>query len=219
MISKNILALTLGISLLSVILAPSMASASLVGDEVTINLAGDFSQSGFGTQTKTVGAGPEFQFPRTAQCGSPDESIEVDLDGSTIWVNIGEATGSFLYCDDTGAAVDSPLIFTLTSLDWVGQSGIITGITNNPPVGGVTAQVLGPHSVEIRINANGAPQSFTVHFDLNVVHSIAGEILPIDSTALFLAGMQSSALWLIPSVVGIAGVGFYVVRAKMNKDA
>ena len=216
MISKNILALTLGISLLSVILAPSMASASLLGDEVTINLAGDFSISGFGTQTNTVGPGVEFSFPGTGACGQPDESFTVDLDESTIWVNIDENTNFFLYCDDFGATVDSPLILTLTSLDWVGQGGIITGITNNPPVGGVTAQVLGPHSVEIQINAGGAPNSFSVHFDLNVVHSIAGEMLPIDSTALFLAGMQSSAIWLIPSVVGIAGVGFYLVRAKFN---
>ena len=47
---------------------------------------------------------------------------------------------------------------------------------------------------------------------------VGGELLSIDSAALLLAGLQSSAIWMMPALVGIAGVGVYFVRAKMNKD-
>ena len=87
----------------------------------------------------------------------------------------------------------------------------------------MVAQVTGPHSIEVVAAVNNETpvggDFLVILIQLQTDHSVAGELLSIDSTALMLAGLQTSALWLIPSVVGIAGVGFYLVRAKMNKDA
>ena len=47
---------------------------------------------------------------------------------------------------------------------------------------------------------------------------VGGEFLPIDSTALFLAGIQSSAIWMLPAIAGAAGAGAYYIRTRMNKD-
>ena len=47
---------------------------------------------------------------------------------------------------------------------------------------------------------------------------VGGELLSIDSAALLLAGLQSSAIWMVPAMAGIAGAGVYFVRARMNKD-
>ena len=47
---------------------------------------------------------------------------------------------------------------------------------------------------------------------------VAGELLPLDSTALFLAGIQSMTVWMIPSIVGLAGVGIYLVKYRANKE-
>jgi len=47
---------------------------------------------------------------------------------------------------------------------------------------------------------------------------IGGEFLPIDSTLLLLAGLQTSAIWMLPALVGIAGAGAYLVRARINKE-
>jgi len=41
---------------------------------------------------------------------------------------------------------------------------------------------------------------------------IGGELLPIDSTALFISGLYGSAMWLAPIGAGIAGVGYYLVQ-------
>ena len=43
---------------------------------------------------------------------------------------------------------------------------------------------------------------------------VAGELLPSDSTALFLAGIQSMTVWMIPTVLGLAGAGVYLVKYR-----
>jgi len=43
---------------------------------------------------------------------------------------------------------------------------------------------------------------------------VAGQLLPLDSTALFLAGIQSMSVWMVPAVVGLAGVGVYLVKFR-----
>jgi len=45
---------------------------------------------------------------------------------------------------------------------------------------------------------------------------VAGELLPLDSTALFLAGIQSMTVWMIPAVAGLAGVGVYLVKFRKH---
>jgi len=47
---------------------------------------------------------------------------------------------------------------------------------------------------------------------------VAGELLPLDSTALLLAGLQSSTIWMIPVLAGAAGVGAFYIRTRMNRD-
>jgi len=45
---------------------------------------------------------------------------------------------------------------------------------------------------------------------------VAGELLPLDSTALFLAGIQSMTVWMVPAVVGLAGAGVYLVKFRKH---
>jgi len=47
---------------------------------------------------------------------------------------------------------------------------------------------------------------------------VAGELLPLDSTALFLAGIQSMSVWMVPTVLGLAGIGVYLVKFRANRD-
>ena len=48
--------------------------------------------------------------------------------------------------------------------------------------------------------------------------AVGGELLPIDNTALMLAGIQSSTIWMLPALAGIAGAGAFFVRTRMNKE-
>ena len=48
--------------------------------------------------------------------------------------------------------------------------------------------------------------------------TVAGEIIPIDNSSLFLAGIQSMTVWMVPAVLGLAGAGVYLVKFRANRD-
>jgi len=41
-----------------------------------------------------------------------------------------------------------------------------------------------------------------------------GKLLPIDSTALVLAGLQTSAIWMLPVLAGAAGAGIAALKLR-----
>ncbi len=43
--------------------------------------------------------------------------------------------------------------------------------------------------------------------------AIGGEIIPINTTALLLAGVQSVSMWMIPVIAGI-GIGVVVIKRR-----
>ena len=42
------------------------------------------------------------------------------------------------------------------------------------------------------------------------VITVGGKILPIDASGLFLAGIQTNAVWILPTLAGLAGTGMYL---------
>ncbi len=42
--------------------------------------------------------------------------------------------------------------------------------------------------------------------------TVGGELIPLDTTALLLAGVQANALWLIPIVIAAVGIGIVIAR-------
>ena len=51
-----------------------------------------------------------------------------------------------------------------------------------------------------------------------VDEKVGGEFLAIDSTSLVLAGLQTSAIWMLPVLAGAAGVGAFYIKTRMNKE-
>jgi len=47
---------------------------------------------------------------------------------------------------------------------------------------------------------------------------VGGEFLPNNPTALLLAGLQTSAVWIIPVLAGAAGAGAFYIKTRMNKE-
>jgi hypothetical protein len=45
---------------------------------------------------------------------------------------------------------------------------------------------------------------------------VAGELLSLDTSALFVSGISSSAIWMVPTLAGIVGAGVYYVRTRVN---
>lgn len=48
--------------------------------------------------------------------------------------------------------------------------------------------------------------------------TVGGEFLPIDSTALLMAGMSANLSLIVPIAAGIAGAGAIIIRSRMNKE-
>jgi hypothetical protein len=47
---------------------------------------------------------------------------------------------------------------------------------------------------------------------------VAGELLPLDSSALLIGGLSSMSVFMIPAVAGIAGAAVYLVKYRANKE-
>jgi len=47
---------------------------------------------------------------------------------------------------------------------------------------------------------------------------VAGELISLDSSALVIAGLTGSALWMIPTIAGIASAGIYLIKFRTNRD-
>ena len=44
--------------------------------------------------------------------------------------------------------------------------------------------------------------------------SVAGKLLPLDNSALMIAGLTSMSVFMIPAVLGLAGAGVYLVKFR-----
>jgi len=157
-----------------IVSVPNFASASLIGDEVTVELVNATE----GTRNAIVNSTEyEFEWAEPGFCGSPDESISMNFSSNTIEISLGDNTGNFLFCDDSSNRIDDPLVFNISSLDWVDQpSGIVVGITNttNPSLP-TSYAVTGPHSVQINITGSAGTPNFygeTFGFELQTLHAV-----------------------------------------------
>jgi len=88
------------------------------------------------------------------------------------------------------------------------DSGPITGVTGAPY--SITMKVEFSHGSGVSISSGDA--------ELECAVQVGGTLLPISSQSLFLAGIQSMTVWMIPAVVGLAGAGVYLVKFRANRD-
>ena len=61
--------------------------------------------------------------------------------------------------------------------------------------------------------ATGTPNPRAIAFDFTYP-TIGGTNIPIDKTALLLAGVQSISMWMIPVVVAAIGIGVFVIKRR-----
>src|SRR6267143_929659 len=48
--------------------------------------------------------------------------------------------------------------------------------------------------------------------------SVGGEIIPVDMTSLFIAGAMTNAIWILPTLGGIAGAAMVLFKIKRRHD-
>jgi len=64
---------------------------------------------------------------------------------------------------------------------------------------------------------DGTPFSGCDSIEITNVCVVAGELLPLDTSALMIAGLTSMTVWMIPTVLGLAGAGVYLVKYRANR--
>jgi len=76
--------------------------------------------------------------------------------------------------------------------------------------------------VQLTVTVSGASGSnsleeFVALYSQVPPPQVAGELLPLDSTALLIGGLTSMSVWMVPTVLGLAGVGVYLVKFRANR--
>ena len=137
----------------------------------------------------------------------------------------GDTTASINYCqpNPTGCHIDfqdSDGVATTSSPQFpnlnfapgcpVGTPGVFNGAWTHAEIGAVITTT--------DCDGNTLEWSLISDTEIVFVAQVGGEFLPIDNTALMLAGLQSSAIWMLPALAGIAGVGAYFIRTRMTKE-
>jgi len=157
-------------TVVSLMMPANTAHATLVGDLVDITLLGADSNNNAESPgvDDVVIVGPELDFFWNDVGCLADDGVSVDIEASTITVNVNPGQGNAFICDTGGTAIDNPLTFTITSLDWVDFPNAVLDditVTSNVPGFPTTEQVTGDHSVQITvdsINTSGGAVEFTL---------------------------------------------------------
>lgn len=227
----KILAGTLALILVAGLGTPAFAMTVLLDDNFDLENAGaeslnyaSFSNWNISDGTvDLIGNGGAFDF-------IPGNGLYVDLDGST---------------SDSGVMTSNPLElgpctyeleFDLAGNQRNGASEFVDvsigeifteqfSLNQNDPFTTFTRQV----SLETSSNTSITFSGFggdnigllldNVKFtELECSTPVAGELLSVNTSALMIAGLTGSAVWMIPAVAGLAGAGIYLVKFRANRD-
>ena len=142
-------------------------------------------------------------------------SADIASDMSTQATTTANGQGGQFKLFFDGVEVDSHLFGDI-------QGGTTQRSTLNAQINSVTP---GSHEVKIEIGRPNTTCSICpLQYIDNVIAEedasmvVGGESLSIDSTALVLAGLQSSAIWMIPTLAGLAGAGAYLIKFRTTKE-
>jgi hypothetical protein len=142
--------------------------------------------------------------PACGDVGCPNSGLAIGLDGTLFAGTNG--FGTIVTLDPNTPAFLSEF-GTATGRD--------EGLTCGPTVQGletILSRDLNSNIIDVLETADGTCIDPTV--DKQVV---AGELLPLDSTALLIGGLSSMSVFMIPAVASIAGAAVYLVKFRANE--
>lgn len=87
----------------------------------------------------------------------------------------------------------------------------------------LTADATNSGGVFVSVSADGSGTADAINAIIAAcggqTNPVGGELLPLDTTALFVAGFLGNAFWMIPAVAGIAGTGIYFTKSRNKTEA
>jgi len=222
---------------LLVLINPTTGVATLIGDtgDRFTNLAFDASDTLFTNSAPetTINVPPHFLFTLNTNTGMPTQLCDLpfaSLFGTSLGFNpvsnslfYTEGDSPAIFHELTNIAVD-PCVFTIIPLTTSSGIGDFNALTWSPANGAFYLATGSGGDQLWNLPANGQ-NSFIASLGgigsskntgLALVHEIGvgGELLPIDTTALLLAGMQINLAWMIPVALSAVGIGIFLVKKK-----
>ena len=183
------------------------AAIEVIEDDIT-DVDGDFHAWTFlGTDGASV-------LTATLECGNTANPLDFSLDPVLFIQSPSMAKSNddgFTACDSFSSSI---VMFNAGEVEdgcWITNSQGFQGLGDET----------GPYTLTLNLAGSG---NIVGHGEVDSVDFICpevpvgGELLPLDSTALLLAGLQSSTIWMIPVLAGAAGVGAFYIRTRMNRD-
>jgi len=151
-------------------------------------------------------------------CADQQASFEVtdvsfESPGVVMWVS-----------DPTNVELDMYKIWevptSFSGTDAITGEQMVFNIGNIPPVPTVVtfSLTLGENSEEPFFRVCGFIQDDVEADLIATAPKVGGEFLPMNTTALLIAGLSANMILLVPIAAGIAGAGAYIIRSRMNKD-
>ena len=179
--------------------------------------------------TSSVGDGIEIQdnVAGAPDVGAGDQFVELDSNNNsnmiqTLTTENGKSyTFSFIYSPrpsvpDTSNEIE--VYWDGNLIDTIAETGSSATVWS-PKSYDVTASSA---STDIEFLAVGTDDSLGGYLDtISVIEKeipVAGEFLSINTSALLITGLTSSAVWMIPTIAGLAGAGIYLVKFRANRD-
>jgi len=162
------------------------------------------------TGLSTVSSGGKFKEPSDgAIAATIDNTLSHDFDTSDSSSNSGSNSGSSSgFGFETGSGSSSGSSSSSNSGSNSGSSsgfGFETGSSSSSGSSSGSSS----SSDEITQKKSKSLEDTTTSTKL-----VGGELLPMDTTVLLVAGVKTNAIWLIPIVLSIVGIGLFVVSRK-----
>jgi choice-of-anchor C domain-containing protein len=128
-------------------------------------------------------------------------------------VSTQDDSEQFTY-DITGNNYPTPMNWKEKTWDFVAPVGGTTTLTFTSD----TDLPWGPALDNVSAVLSACPTGYDLVDDTCVRSNhnpVAGELVPLNTTALFISSLSSSMIWMAPTILGIAGVGVYI-KSKKN---
>jgi len=209
----------------------------LLAGTLTLVLVTGMTSPAFAGPTGIFAQVTNVQTSAAAAC-APDGTLRFDIDMG--WEEMGQTPDHYRvnYLAGTEvwfpvACTEGPLVGPFADdidpagpLELPGADEEFCRINSNfcapaDPIRGLFGQLTCGSSIVFNVEALNDSDDFVAESNTLTVTNdcpVSGEILSVDSSALMIAGLTSSAVWMIPTVAGLAGAGIYLVKLRANSD-
>ena len=160
----------------------------------------------------------------------------IEYDANTAGLN-GGAGINLLSSDDVRLVYETSdfpvnIIVRLTDSggDWAEQTGVTEGLTDMvektilflitdfvdaPSMSNGVLNLDAITAIKFTFDTTSSQTDYVLNlFDITM-EMVGGEMFPVDTTALLLAGAQLNAIWILPAIAAI-GIGAFIVSRKRN---